>query len=29
MPVNRSVGVEKLFAACRRYFEKDRPTDLL
>ena len=22
MPVNRSVGVEKLFAACRRYFEK-------
>ena len=21
MPVNRSVGVEKLFAACRRYFE--------
>lgn len=22
MPVNQSVGVEKLFAACRRYFEK-------
>lgn len=22
MPVNRSVGVDKLFAACRRYFEK-------
>ena len=22
MPVNRSIGVEKLFAACRRYFEK-------
>ena len=22
MPVNRSVGVEKLFAACRRYVEK-------
>ena len=22
MPVNKSVGVEKLFAACRRYFEK-------
>ena len=22
MPVNRGIGVEKLFAACRRYFEK-------
>lgn len=22
MPANRSVGVERLFAACRRYFEK-------
>ena len=22
MPVNRAVGVEKLLAACRRYFER-------